>query len=305
MGFLSLKLRKAQLQCIRTALSHYENFFVIGPLTPLRYVPHIAALYAFSRYADDLADEVSDVREAEERLNDWQNERRRALDGDPFHPIMRALQNSVSQFNLPHQLLLNLLSAFKQDITTTRYDTFEQVRDYTCRSADPVGRLVLRIYGYDDPELDELSDNICTGLQLANFCQDVGEDAARGRIYIPLDECRKFDVDPIEILDRSPSQRLERLLLFQNIRAYRFLQRGFPLAERLKGRLKITIRLFALGGVQILENLRKDPLVALYNRETLGAKQKRRALLASFRKLKQQITSPHASPTTADSIKPD
>ncbi len=287
MGLFSLKIKKSQIHCIRSALNHYENFVVIGPLTPLRYVPHIAALYAFSRYADDIADEISDTQEAAERLNEWQQQLQSALDGNPDHPIMHALRASVTRFDLPPALLFDLLSAFKQDLTTTRYETFDQVRDYTRRSADPVGRLMLRLYGSDDSELDELSDNICTGLQLANFCQDVGEDAARGRIYIPLDECEKFDVDPVEILELKSSPSLERLLHYQNIRAHKFLLNGLPLTERLQGRLKVSIRLFALGGMQILENLRAEPLTALYQRITLSSRQKRSALISALRPLKQ------------------
>jgi squalene synthase HpnC len=286
MGLSSLKLRLAQLHCTRIALSHYENFFIFGPLTPLRYVPHLAALYAFSRHSDDLADEIEDQFEAAERLNEWQNDLTTALDGAAPHKILRALQHTTTRYNLPPELLFNLLSAFKQDLSTSRYETFEQVRDYTRRSADPVGRLVLRLYGYDDPELDELSDNVCTGLQLANFCQDMGDDARRGRIYIPLDECTQFDVDPVEILDCTPSTRLERLLYFQNVRAHKFLKNGLPLAEKLKGRLKISIRLFMLGGLQILENVRQNPLAALHSRITLNHGQKLRTLITSLTPLK-------------------
>lgn len=289
MGLSSLRLRRAQLHCTRIALSHYENFFIFGPLTPLRYVPHLAALYAFSRHSDDLADEIEDQAEAAEQLNAWHDDLTKALEGTSPHKILRALQHTTKRYNLPPELLFDLLSAFKQDLSTSRYDSFEQVRDYTRRSADPVGRLVLRLYGYNDPELDALSDNICTGLQLANFCQDVGDDARRGRIYIPLSECKQFDVDPVEILDGMPSTRLERLLYFQNVRAHKFLLNGLPLAEKLKGRLKISIRLFILGGLQILENVRKNPLAALHYRITLSSRQKVRTLVASLKPVKDGV----------------
>lgn len=281
-----LRLRRAQLHCIRTALSHYENFFVLGPLTPWRLAPHLSALYAFSRHADDLVDENADLREAARHLADWRAELRSCLDGNPNHPITRALSFTVDKFSLPHQLLSDLLSAFEQDLTVTRYPTFDDLRNYTRRSADPVGRLVLRLYGCNDPELDAMSDSICTGLQLANFCQDVGEDAERNRIYIPLDECGRFDVDYVEILDRIPSPRLERLLHFQIVRAYRFLVAGLPLAERLRGRLKMTVRLFAIGGLQILDNLRLNPLLALHRRVKLSSRQRVSALLSSLRPIK-------------------
>ncbi|TKJ36943.1 squalene synthase HpnC [candidate division LCP-89 bacterium B3_LCP] len=296
MGFVKFKIRRAQLHCIRTALKHYENFFVLGPLTPPRLVPHIASLYAYARYADDLADESDDPKNALHELDVWQQDLKDGLQGDPHHPIILALCNSVQKYQLPDKLLYDLLIAFKQDLSVTRFETFDLVRDYTRRSADPVGRLMLKIYGADDPELSELSDNICTGLQLANFCQDIGEDALRDRIYIPLDECRRFGVDIVDILDRKSSPKLEGLLRFQIVRAYRFLLAGLPLAERLKGRLKISVRLFTLGGLQILEILERDPLAALYRRMKLSPKQKMKAVLTSLRPLSRTYS--------ADSVKP-
>jgi len=284
MGLIDLKLRSAQLHCIRKALSHYENFFVLGPLTPVRKLPHIAALYTFSRHSDDLADEIEDNAEASRQLEQWRESLKNSLDGQIDHKILRALKATVDRFDLPTDLLFDLLSAFKQDVTVNRFETFNDVRDYTRRSADPVGRLVLRLYGYDDPELDDLSDNICTGLQLANFCQDVGDDARRNRIYIPLDECKNFDVDPIEIMDCTSSARMERLLHYQNVRAYKYLRAGLPLAEKLKGRLKIAVRLFALGGLKVLENLRLDPQAALYRRVAVSSGQKLNMLASSFKK---------------------
>jgi squalene synthase HpnC len=291
MSFTPLKLKRAQFHCVRKALNHYENFFVLGPLTPLHLVPHIASLYAFARYADDIADEISDTSLALQELDRWQNELLQGLEGHPRHPIIRSLCHTVERFNLPHRLLFDLLVAFKQDLSVARFESFDTVREYTRRSADPVGRLMLGLYGYRDPELDTLSDNICTGLQLANFCQDVGEDAERGRTYIPLDECRRFAVDPVEILDRTPSQRLEGLIRFQIVRAYKFLLAGLPLAERLKGRMKMSVRLFTLGGLQILESLEREPLAAIYHRPTLKSKHKLAALLASFKPLKTQYSS--------------
>ncbi|MBU0519616.1 squalene/phytoene synthase family protein [bacterium] len=281
---IDLKLRSAQLHCIKTALTHYENFFVLGPLTPIGKLPHVAALYAFSRHSDDLADEIVDETEAAAQLNQWQDSFQDSLNGQVDHKILRALKATIERHNLPTDLLIDLLSAFRQDLSVNRFDTFEDVRNYTRRSADPVGRLVLRLYGFDDPELDELSDHICTGLQLANFCQDIGDDAQRNRIYIPLDECKSFDVDPIEIMDCTPSARLERLLHYQNVRAYKYLTAGLPLAEKLKGRLKVTVRLFALGGLQVLENLRRDPQAALYRRVSVSSKQKLNMLVSSLKR---------------------
>ncbi|MCX6640929.1 MAG: squalene synthase HpnC [bacterium] len=290
-----LKLRRAQLRCIRVTLSHYENFFVLGPLTPLKKVPHLAALYAFCRHADDIADESGDPPKAAVELNQWQEELISSLAGEPHHPITRALAATTSRFNLPQQLYLDLLSAFRQDLTINRYATFADLRAYTRLSADPVGRLVLRLYGYDDPELDALSDSLCTGLQLANFCQDIGADVRKDRLYIPVDECMKFDVDLPEILDCNPSPRLERLLHFQIVRAYKHLKQGLPLAERLKGKLKLTVRLFAAGGLQILENLERNPLGALASRPKVTSRQKCHLLFASLKAPREKPPVTHTA----------
>ncbi len=240
----------------------------------MRLIPHLAALYAFCRHSDDLADEIEDRDEAARRLSEWEEELARSLAGEASHPITRALAKTVAQYRLPVAPLFDLLSAFRQDLSVTQFPTFEYLRNYTRRSADPVGRLVLRLYGYDQPELDALSDSICTGLQLANFCQDIGDDSRRGRIYIPLDECVQFDVDPDEILSLNPSSNLEKLLRFQIVRAYKFLQAGAQLPEKVDGNLRICVRLFLASGMSLLANVQKDPLAALRRRVRLNAWQK-------------------------------
>lgn len=171
----------------------------------------------------------------------------------------------------------------------TQFPTFEYLRNYTRRSADPVGRLILRLYGYNQPELDALSDSICTGLQLANFCQDICEDSHRGRIYIPLDECIQFDVDPDEILNLNPSANLEKLLRFQIVRAYKFLQAGDLLPEKVDGNLRISVRLFIAGGMRLLANVQKDPLAALRGRVRLNAWQKLASLRSALKQGKAGI----------------
>jgi len=278
-------IRSAQWYCLRLSLRHYENFFVLGPLTPPRLIPHLAALYAFCRHSDDLADEIAERGEAALRLDAWEDELRRSLGGYPGHPIAAALTHTVRQFDLPHQPLFDLLSAFRQDLSVTRYATFRDLRDYTRRSADPVGRLVLRLYGYQDDELDAISDFVCTGLQLANFCQDVGHDAELGRIYIPLEDFRRFEVDPVDVLNRHPSAQLNRLLHFQVVRAYKFLNAGAHLPEKLVGRLRYSLRLFVYGGMQVLNNVQRDPLLALRRRVKVSARQKLGALAAGFHPL--------------------
>jgi squalene synthase HpnC len=278
-----LPLRGAQLHCLRSALSHYENFLVLGPLTPLRLVPHLSALYAFCRHSDDLADEILDSEVAQRRLDQWSEELQRSLEGHPGHPITRALSWTATRYSLPPNLFFDLLSAFRQDLTVHRFPSFTELRDYTRRSADPVGRLVLRLYGYAETDLDVLSDSICTGLQLANFCQDVGSDAKRDRLYLPLDECMQFGVDPDNILHGNFTPELDHLLRFQIVRAYKFLNAGASLPDKLPGKLGISVRLFLLGGLAILGQVQKNPQAALSHRVKLNSFQKLGTILRSFR----------------------
>jgi squalene synthase HpnC len=279
------KLRFAQARCLGASLAHYENFLVLGPLTPWRLIPHISALYAFSRHSDDLADEIKDAVEAERLLDEWTAELRRSLEGEPGHHITRALAWTTARYDLPPALFFDLLSAFRQDLTVHRFSSFHDLRDYTRRSADPVGRLMLRLYGYNDPQLDVLSDSICTGLQLANFCQDVGNDAQRERIYIPLDECMQFGVDPDDILNGNFTPALDRLLRYQIVRAYKFLNAGAALPEKLEGNLRISVRLFVLGGLAILGQVQKNPLAVLSRRVKLGFFPKLGMVAKSFKPL--------------------
>jgi squalene synthase HpnC len=286
-----LPLRGAQLHCLRSALSHYENFLVLGPLTPLRLISHLSALYAFCRYSDDLADEISDPTEAQLRLDSWTEELQRSLEGHPRHPVTRALAWTVVRFNLPVDLFFDLLSAFRQDLTIHRFASFTDLRDYTRRSADPVGRLVLRLYGYTEADLDVLSDSICTGLQLANFCQDVGSDARRDRLYIPMDECMQFGVDPDDILNGNFTPALDRLLRYQVVRAYKFLNAGASLPDKLPGKLGISVRLFLLGGLAILGQVQKNPQAALSHRIKLNSFQKLGTVMRSFRPVPPRFDS--------------
>jgi squalene synthase HpnC len=215
----------------------------------------VAALYAFARGADDLADEGEAA--AAERLRDLERQERsleEALAGSPRGPVLRALADSARRFRLPASLLADLLSAFRQDVLVNRYATFEDLRRYTRRSADPVGRLVLRLAGHRDQELDRLSDGLCTGLQLANFWQDLSVDLARGRLYLPLEDLERFGCEPAAILAGrgAPIGGLTRLLALQGERTRALLDRGALLAPRVGGRLGFWIRWVRRGGRAIL-----------------------------------------------------
>ena len=188
---MSPELAGAYAYCERLARTHYENFPVASRLLPARMRPHVAAVYAFARLADDMADEGD--RPAADRLADldaWDACLNAAAlgavqRGEPHAEVFLALRHTIEECRLPVQLLHDLISAFRQDVTVTRYATWDEVMDYCRRSANPVGRLVLRIAGYDRPELDAASDAVCTALQLTNFWQDLEIDWAKGRLYVP------------------------------------------------------------------------------------------------------------------------
>ena len=198
----SADVRAAYLYCERLAQAHYENFPVASRLLPPRMRPHIAAIYAFARRADDFADEPGLVDSERLRLlAAWgtrldrgptaECESRRTPDPEPDDLIFIALDNTIRTHSLPRSLFHDLLSAFRQDVATRRYSRWADVLDYCRRSANPVGRLVLRVAGYDDARLDAESDAVCTALQLTNFWQDLAIDWQRGRLYVPAEDLER------------------------------------------------------------------------------------------------------------------
>ncbi|MDH4228619.1 MAG: squalene synthase HpnC [Nitrospirota bacterium] len=253
--------------CTAIARGHYENFPVASLLIPARLRPHVCAVYAFARRADDFADEARFEGRRLERLRGWEEQFLAALNGvgpGPSgvsrNPVLRAAAHTASVFDLPAALFLDLLSAFRQDVTVRRYATFADLLDYCRRSADPVGRLVLRLFGYRDAELDRLSDAICSALQLANFWQDVAVDAAKGRIYLPVEDLHRFGVSADAVLaggalDEAAMERFRDLLGFRIARTRALFQDGKPLCQRVGGRLGMELKAVWLGGMAILDGI--------------------------------------------------
>jgi squalene synthase HpnC len=278
-----VRLDAAYDTCLAIARAHYENFPVASWLVPAAVRPHVAAVYAFARTADDFADEDGyTTRERLRLLDDWLDRLHRALGAgepldvgdDPAHvAIFTALAHTVRTFDLPVALLEALLSAFRQDVTVTRYATWAEVDDYCRRSANPVGRLVLRLFGYDDDRLDRWSDAICTALQLTNFWQDFGVDWRRGRLYVPGTEWRATGArldDLAAPLAVTPRQ-WQRTLAACTRRTRGLFDQGRPLLDHVGGRLKWELRATWHGGARILELLEQggfDPVAA---RPRLGA----------------------------------
>ncbi len=262
---------------------HYENFPVGSVFLPRRMRRHVAALYGFARTADDFADEG--VLAPDERLRllgGWQKRLWQAAGsvhpgepaaaGEPADTveIFLALGASIRECALPVSLFEDLLSAFRQDVTVTRYATWADVLDYCRRSANPVGRLVLRIAGHDDGRMDEWSDDICTALQLANFWQDLKVDFERGRIYLPLEEQRAHGAREEDLHSGQVPSAWQQALAAAASRTRTLFEAGRPLCDAVRGRLRYELRATWLGGVRILDCLEDGRFDVVHSRPTIG-----------------------------------
>lgn len=257
------------------SVGHYENFPVGSLALPRRLRRPVHAIYAFARTADDIADEGDLPKE----------ERLRQLDGlraelehigageIPHTELMRRLANeAVRPFQLPLEPFYDLLSAFSQDVVKTRYQHFGELVDYSRRSANPVGRLLLHLYGHTDPLSLAQSDGICTALQLINFWQDVAVDWQKGRVYLPQDDLRKFGVSEEQLAAGKVTPAFQRLMAHQCRRAHKMLKAGSPLGKTLPGRTGFELRLIILGGQTILRKLEENRYDVFTRRPVLGAK---------------------------------
>ena len=250
-------LAEAEQYCRRLATSHYENFSVVTWLLPRALHQHFYNVYSFCRWADDLGDEAGSTEKATELLAWWRGELEACYAGTVRHPVFVALRATIDRFAIPIEPFADLISAFEQDQRIRDYETFDQLRDYCRRSADPVGRIVLRLCERSTDENVALSDSICTGLQLANFWQDVSRDLAIGRVYLPREDRERFGYDDASLRARVTNDAFLALMKFEVDRARDWLTAGLPLISRLPGRLRIDIDLFARGGLRILKEIKR------------------------------------------------
>lgn len=244
--------------CEKLASSHYENFPVASWLLPKVLRRPIAVIYAFARNADDFADEGNYNEEQRLALLGGYNEKLKKLESGESSddPVFIALTDVIAQHALPLQLFHDLLSAFAQDVSKRRYSNFPELLDYCRRSANPVGRLLLHLSGNDSEENLQLSDKVCSALQLINFYQDLAQDFNENeRIYIPVDEMRQHSVGSEHFAIRSDEQEMVELVRFQVARTREMMQQGAPLGGKLKGRFGLEIRLIIQGGLAIIERL--------------------------------------------------
>jgi squalene synthase HpnC len=271
---------QAQEYCRRLARTHYENFSVASWFLPERLRQDFFNVYAYCRISDDLGDEVGDADASLRLLDQWEVELDACYAGSPRHPVFVALAETVRKCEIPKQTFVDLLTAFRQDQRVSRYVTFEEVLGYCRYSANPVGHLVLYLCGYRDAERQALSDFTCTALQLANFWQDVSPDYSNGRIYLPLEDLRRFGVVEDDISARRNTASFCDMMRFEVERARNWFRQGLPLIERVDRELAIDIELFSRGGQEILNAIEAQGYNVLGRRPAISRSRKL-ALVAS------------------------
>lgn len=279
--------------CERLARSHYENFPVGSVLVPKRLRRHFYSIYAFARIADDFADEAYGEsytqHERLELIDQWRLMLSESIAGRPKHPVFVALAQTQAQFDLPVGLFDDLLSAFSQDVTVRRYESVDQLLDYCRRSANPIGRLILLLFGSRDEQFFRWSDDICTALQLANHWQDVAVDLDKDRIYLPDEDLSHFGLAVGDLIQRNSSERFRQLIQFEVTRTREMFERGKPLCTAVGGRLGLELRAVWLGGVRILERIEQNSYDVFSQRPVITSADKvriicRAASKAAFRR---------------------
>lgn len=269
MKYRNPSIRAAYEECRRLARRHYENFPTASYLVPADRRDALAAIYAFARYADDVADEPG-VENRLEKLEEWGGRLRACYAGQPDHPVFVALADSVERFRLSQENFENLLRAFESDVKVNRHRNFDSLLAYCTCSANPVGRLVLELFDHRKAELFELSDSICTALQLANFWQDVAVDFSRDRVYFPTEDMAACDYSMDDLRTGRVDERWRKLLALEIQRTWILFEKGRPLPEKVVPRLRKQLRLTWLGGTEILRRIESCGFDVFRRRPSLG-----------------------------------
>ena len=263
-------LDEARAYCRRLAESHYENFHVVSRFLPKVLRPHFHAIYAYCRISDDLGDEVGDRSVALALLDLWGRELDACYEGRARHPVFVALAETIRVCAIPKEPFADLLTAFRQDQTATRYETMQDVLGYCRYSANPVGRLVLYACGEVSEENFRLSDATCTALQLANFWQDVREDWARGRVYLPQKDMEFFHVSDNTIAEGIATEPFRGLMRTEVNYARDLFERGLPLIGMVNRALALDLDLFSRGGLEILRAIERSDYDVLSGRPAIS-----------------------------------
>jgi hydroxysqualene synthase len=265
------QLKAAYGECGRLAAAHYENFPVASLLLPKPSRPHIAALYAFARTADDYADEEHYEGKRLTLLSRWEKGLIKAFKDQKTPPVLQAFAHTLKVIHIPLSLPLALLKAYRMDLTVKRYADWKSLLHYCRHSAEPVGRMVLYICGIRDEGLHRFSDYVCTGLQLINFWQDTRIDLKRGRIYYPGTELRKAGVREKDLLALRDSPAFRELVRGAVDFTETHFRKGLPLLQAVPGRLRLELKATYLGGEGILNKIRRMDYNVLQNRPLLGS----------------------------------
>lgn len=269
----------ARQYCRHVAVSHYENFTVVSLLLPRQLVPHFHAVYSWCRWADDLADETAGGTESLQLLEWWRDELFECYSGSPRHPVTIALRETIRRFGIPPDPFLKLIAAFEQDQRIKHYDTFEQLLGYCENSANPVGRLVLHLFECHDEHRAVLADEVCTGLQLANFWQDVARDFAMGRVYLPAEDRTAFGYTEEDLSAKRFTPAFRELMQFQVQRTKGYFNRGANLLPLLPHHARVDVALFLAGGRSILHAIEQVGYDVWKSRPAVSKFQKAKMLL--------------------------
>jgi squalene synthase HpnC len=269
-------LAEARAWCGNLASTHYENFHVATFFLPRKVRPHFESIYAYCRVADDFGDEVADPVVATRLLDTWGLMLNECYDTPErsMHPVFVALHETIRECNPPRQLFLDLLHAFRMDQVKTEYESWEELLEYSHYSANPVGRLVLWVCGYKEESLGLLSDKVCTALQLANFWQDVVEDAERGRRYVPAEAMLRFGVDEGQIGGRVFTPEFGAMMQTLVVRTREMLLEGKSISEHVDKDLSVTLDLFRKGGEAILNGITAENFDVLRGRPVVSKARK-------------------------------
>ncbi len=271
-------------QCERLAKTHYENFSVGTRLIPRDLRKHFYSIYAYCRGVDDLGDEASGNRT--DLLDDWQRQLELCYEGIASHPYFIALQSTIKQFDIPREPFEKLIEANRRDQRILKHPSFDELLEYCEHSANPVGHLVLYVFGHREPELHEIANNTCTALQLANFWQDVVRDHEIGRIYLPADDMKTFGVTEATVQDRIATPEFKALMKFQVDRTRQFFIKGYELVKLVQGQARIDLALFTGGGLTVLRAIEKLDYDVLSKRPEVSKISKFRLLISAYTRTK-------------------
>ena len=264
------------------ATSHYENFHVVTFLLPRRLRQDFYNVYAFCRWSDDLGDEIGDPRESLRLLEWWRGKLDEMYAGSATHPVFVALSETAARHDLPREPFADLIAAFVQDQTVSRYRTWEELYGYCRYSANPVGRLVLMLCGYRDAERLALSDRTCTALQLANFWQDVRVDLEKGRVYLPLEVMERHGCTVADLEAGRETPAFRAVMREVTVAAREMFHQGLPLSRMVDGRLGTDLELFSRGGLKILDKIEEMDYAVLGRRPHITRTERVRLLLGTL-----------------------